>query len=676
LHHALLKYDELVATGRAALFSPHDLKHRVMLKGKVRSDALKRGNSRKWARQASGVLRTASRTSLRTSLTSARCSSLLYAVSSRLAGPSKRESERKSSVGSDERNRVRKSSVRSEGRKSSVRSDDDDADVASIQNTRLPSLQALPGSSVITDPGLSKCDRLETIEKARGVLYGGDSSQPNSESNSGSRSLATDIFYSQHVAIRSVPFHAFLEGGPQQKSELPVLPISSANEDRFLRALGLTKEETQKIEGLLPSSSNRFDSGQNDERLPGVSAIFCLAANPPRLLGAMQRRTTTWLLRPYPLGLRISGANMSPIPFWLAGAQSVALNMSNSDLPVRLHFALFNGTEGYLLKPPDMLLAAANHDNPFTASSSQLDVVDKEWLTEDVSVPTSPKNVLKRTETATSCESSCSELEMRTTEGDVAASAEPMQRSSSEVRKLQEQVGLGRIAQQRQNEVDVEAMLDRYWPAPCASLQRTTIRVLSLHHLPTRGEQRPRYDGAHAACHDYHPELSGAAAPPNGLGASSPKVHLALHQIGGFCAVTNTLPVDEIRAEYSTRTARDNGLNARYGDTAHFIAAEPHATFLYVGVTDEAYGREEAFCSAVLGRLKCGYRVFMLRSQLGTRIELCFLLVHISKGHVSNHWQTQRQLRAELSRLREGERVQAAARRRSTRLQQEAFLSI
>eukprot|EP00966_Prymnesium_polylepis_P067836 1576974-Prymnesium_polylepis.1 len=49
---------------------------------------------------------------------------------------------------------------------------------------------------------------------------------------------------------------------------------------------------------------------------------------------------------------------MSPLPGWLAGAQSVALNMSNCDLAVHLHFALFDGTAGYLLKPPEMMIAA------------------------------------------------------------------------------------------------------------------------------------------------------------------------------------------------------------------------------------------------------------------------------------------------------------------------------
>jgi hypothetical protein len=58
---------------------------------------------------------------------------------------------------------------------------------------------------------------------------------------------------------------------------------------------------------------------------------------------------------PFPLGLRFSGKNMSPLPCWLAGAQNVALNMTNNDLAVHLHFALFDtASEGYVLKPVEM----------------------------------------------------------------------------------------------------------------------------------------------------------------------------------------------------------------------------------------------------------------------------------------------------------------------------------
>ena len=68
----------------------------------------------------------------------------------------------------------------------------------------------------------------------------------------------------------------------------------------------------------------------------------------------MQRRSAQWLLRPFPLGLRFSGKNMSPLPGWLAGAQNVCLNFSDNDLAVQLHFALFDGSGGYVLKPPEM----------------------------------------------------------------------------------------------------------------------------------------------------------------------------------------------------------------------------------------------------------------------------------------------------------------------------------
>ena len=54
---------------------------------------------------------------------------------------------------------------------------------------------------------------------------------------------------------------------------------------------------------------------------------------------------------------------MSPLPGWLAGAQHVCINMSprngTVDLPVQLHFALFKGSGGYVLKPAEMRAAPA-----------------------------------------------------------------------------------------------------------------------------------------------------------------------------------------------------------------------------------------------------------------------------------------------------------------------------
>ena len=86
----------------------------------------------------------------------------------------------------------------------------------------------------------------------------------------------------------------------------------------------------------------------------GVGVVSSLAYDPRDEVADMQRRTAVRSLRPYPLGLRFSGANMNPCPFWLAGAQHCALNMSNNDLSVQLHHALFTGTSGYAcpVRPP------------------------------------------------------------------------------------------------------------------------------------------------------------------------------------------------------------------------------------------------------------------------------------------------------------------------------------
>jgi hypothetical protein len=48
-----------------------------------------------------------------------------------------------------------------------------------------------------------------------------------------------------------------------------------------------------------------------------------------------------------------------------------------------------------------------------------------------------------------------------------------------------------------------------------------------------RTEARPRYDGARGACHKYHTELSGTAAPADNLDTSHPGLTLSLHPIGG-----------------------------------------------------------------------------------------------------------------------------------------------
>ena len=84
-------------------------------------------------------------------------------------------------------------------------------------------------------------------------------------------------------------------------------------------------------------------------------------------------------------------------------------------------------------------------------------------------------------------------------------------------------------------------------------------------------------------------------------------------------------------------------MNAAFGgDTIHCCAAEPHATFLRVGVVEG--GLEVAYEIAVLGRLHHGYRILRLRNLLGTRIELCHLLVKITFATDPNLWASPRQV--------------------------------
>lgn len=60
------------------------------------------------------------------------------------------------------------------------------------------------------------------------------------------------------------------------------------------------------------------------------------------------------LTRVYPHARRISSTNYEPLPFWLAGAQLVALNYQTLDRHVLVNEGLFaneNGRSGYVLKP-------------------------------------------------------------------------------------------------------------------------------------------------------------------------------------------------------------------------------------------------------------------------------------------------------------------------------------
>lgn len=371
------------------------------------------------------------------------------------------------------------------------------------------------------------------------------------QANHQPQTMEYDDFYSECICLRSHPVARFLAGDPPDW----LLPVSSVNEDRLLRELGVPEVERQQIEELHPGRFSDVTVKQLASR-----AMQRLAFSPPLEAGRLQRLTQNWHLRPFPLGLRFSGKNMSPLPSWLCGAQSVALNMSNNDLGVQLHFALFFGSSGYVLKPEGMRRRHRNDEASDDDDQSGGAVMNDE----------------------------------------------------------------------------------DYWPPPRDMLYRATIDLISLHALPKRLEQRPLFDFSHK----YAPELSGPAVPPapDQLESSRPALQLSLHPTGGLSGVSTTLPLPQNMESETFLPRASNGLNAQYQERIHVVAAEPHTTFLCISATDR--GQEVACATAVIGRLRRGYRVLQMRSPtFGTRIELCFLFLRIEFSFESNLWPTPRQMR-------------------------------
>ena len=178
--------------------------------------------------------------------------------------------------------------------------------------------------------------------------------------------------------------------------------------------------------------------------------IARLARNPPLAVGTLQRRTSQKLLRPFPHGLRTSGRNMSPLPFWLSGAQSVALNMSNNDLPLHLHFALFKGSDGFVLKPPEMLAAPLKSD----------------W------------------EAAPTLARVASEMLFNQKKGSSRGS-----HGWKVVRR--EVANISRRSHDDLSDETAYQSTEAFWPPPHETLNRTTIEVISIHNMPKVSQKPP-----------------------------------------------------------------------------------------------------------------------------------------------------------------------------------------
>ncbi|TLD29547.1 Phosphoinositide phospholipase C [Venturia nashicola] len=76
-----------------------------------------------------------------------------------------------------------------------------------------------------------------------------------------------------------------------------------------------------------------------------------LGAHLPASSEKIARHNAHHLMRVFPKGTRISSKNLQPVPFWGLGAQICALNWQTFGASMQLNEALFNGSDGYVLKP-------------------------------------------------------------------------------------------------------------------------------------------------------------------------------------------------------------------------------------------------------------------------------------------------------------------------------------
>ena len=307
--------------------------------------------------------------------------------------------------------------------------------------------------------------------------------------------------------------------------------LNPSRDSRLLKEMGLPKAERNQIEGihLWGPSTIEHRNVRVTEAQFSMLAIGRLARSPPLKVGRVQRLTARRLLRPYPLGLRVSGTNMSPLPLWLSGAQFVALNMSNNDVALQLHFTLFSGSEGFLLKPSEMLRIAPE-DNAVCGSG--------------VSAPQKMRHNkqgskwrIVREEVSTLVMLGRGGLAIR------EAACWPPLREEVHVASITI-VSLHNFPKVRGALTHALEALYRVCTANCLAMRVSRGQLMASPstrgsrfaiHSPSkqRGECRPRFDGSRGECHQYAPELSGAFAPPNKRDQSYPTIRLSMHAVGG-----------------------------------------------------------------------------------------------------------------------------------------------
>lgn len=87
--------------------------------------------------------------------------------------------------------------------------------------------------------------------------------------------------------------------------------------------------------------------------------------------------TSKRLVKSFPKGLRQDSSNMDPIPSWICGIQSVAMNMQTAGEYLDLVNGLFriNGNCGYVLKPETLIDGLGRFFLTYSANSSFMNIL-------------------------------------------------------------------------------------------------------------------------------------------------------------------------------------------------------------------------------------------------------------------------------------------------------------
>ncbi|KAJ5726361.1 uncharacterized protein N7483_007718 [Penicillium malachiteum] len=91
------------------------------------------------------------------------------------------------------------------------------------------------------------------------------------------------------------------------------------------------------------------------------------------------------MMRIYPYALRVTSSNLDPTFHWRRGAQLVALNWQNVDKGMMLNHGMFDGTQGWELKPNGYRSSEAPTDSILRTSS--LDLTIEVFAAQDLPLP-------------------------------------------------------------------------------------------------------------------------------------------------------------------------------------------------------------------------------------------------------------------------------------------------